>query len=150
MAPMRYICTLFATQTPTLLPCPIICTSINLMLIITPLKLNARTLSEPIPRLATSVGTGWNETADYIFYFYAWTGASTILPSLYSKYADMFEKETTKLLSRRVYIWIDVMLTMPLTLRTTGRPNRHYFENEKWLFVVSSQNCYHNHWGHIH
>ena len=46
--PMRYICNLFAKQIRTLLPWPI-CRSIDLMLIITPLKPNTRTLSRPIP-----------------------------------------------------------------------------------------------------
>ena len=46
--PMWYICDLFAKQTPTLLSWPIYI-SINLMLIITPLKPNTRTIRRPIP-----------------------------------------------------------------------------------------------------
>ena len=39
------------------------------------------------------------------------------------KYADIFEKETTKLVSWTIYISIDFMVTKPLLSRTTGRPN---------------------------
>ena len=46
---IRYIRDLFARQTPTLPSWPI-CSSMDLMLIITPLEPNARTLSRPIPR----------------------------------------------------------------------------------------------------
>ena len=67
--PMRYIRNLFAKQTPTLLLWPI-CISMYLMLIITPLRTNTKTLSRPIPTCpVASVGTGWNETAgNYNFY----------------------------------------------------------------------------------
>ena len=42
---------------------------------------------------------------------------------LYAKYAGLFEKQTPKLLSWPIYIyiWIDSMLTMPRTSRKTGR-----------------------------
>ena len=49
---------------------------------------------------------------------YAWMLAWT-------KYADIFEKETTKLLLWRIYISINFMLTTPLTLRRTGKPKQH-------------------------
>ena len=45
---MRYIRDLFPKQTPTLLSWPI-CISINLMIIITPLTPNTKTISRPIP-----------------------------------------------------------------------------------------------------
>ena len=60
---IRYIRDLLAKQNPTLLSWPI-CLSIDLMLIITPLGGNTKTLSRPIPTCpSASVGTGWNETA---------------------------------------------------------------------------------------
>ena len=48
--------------------------------------------------------------------------------SLYAKY-QIFEKQSTKLLSWKIYILIDFMLTTWLTLRTTGRPKRHLKNN---------------------
>ena len=60
---------LFVKQTPTLLLWPI-CILMDLILIITPLKPNTRTLSRPIPMpTAALVGTDWNEMGgSYNFY----------------------------------------------------------------------------------
>ena len=45
--------------------------------------------------------------------------------SIYEKYGHIFEKQTTKLLSWRIYISIDFMVTTPLLSRNTVRPKRH-------------------------
>ena len=57
--------------------------------------------------------------------------------AIHHNYADIFEKETTKLLSWRIYISIDFMVTTTLLSRTTGRPKRHL---KKWRLVISSRN----------
>ena len=64
----------------------------------------------------------------FTFLFYAKIPAcrsTCCLISLYAKYDHIFEKGTSKLLSWRIYVLINFMVTMPLTLRTTGRPKRH-------------------------
>ena len=60
--------------------------------------------------------------------------------AIYAKYADIFKKQTTKLLSWRIYISIDFMVTTLLFSWTTGRPKRHL---KKWRLislVISSRN----------
>ena len=64
---IRYICDLFAKQTPTLLSWPI-CTSMDLMLIITPLETNARTLITTKYRRLGGNGLERNRRQDYNFY----------------------------------------------------------------------------------
>ena len=60
------------------------------------------------------------------------TDMSVSLPSAglprpaYTLYADIFEKQSTKLLSWRIYISIDFMVTMPFTSLTTGRPRLYH------------------------
>ena len=41
--------------------------------------------------------------------------------------------------SWKIYVSIDFMVAMPLTLQT-GRPKQHYFEKQPWQIVISSQN----------
>ena len=95
--PMRYIYTLFAKQTPTLLSWPI-CTSIILMVIITPLKTNTRTLLRPISkRHLCGNGVKRNRRLQL--------SLLSLITSLYAKYPDIFGKETTKLLSWMIYIF---------------------------------------------
>ena len=112
-------------QTPTLLSWPI-CLSIDLMLIITPLKPKTRTLLRPIPtRCIRGNGVKRNRRLQLLLLREDRSVNNTPITSLYAKYADIFEKGTTKLLSWWIYISIDFMVTMPLTSRTTGRPKRH-------------------------
>ena len=63
-----------------------------------------------------------------------WRVINTLITSLYAKYADIFEKLTAKLLSWRIYILIDFMLTTPLLSRTTGKPKRHL---KKWRVMIA-------------
>ena len=53
------------------------------------------------------------------------------ITSLYLKYADIFEKQTPKLLPWKIYISIYFMVTKPFTSCTTGRPKRHLKPNRE-------------------
>ena len=67
---------------------------------------------------------GWNGLERNLrqgYNLYAKTAALTCPISLYAHYADIFEKGTTKLLSWRIYISIDFMLTTPILSRTIGQ-----------------------------
>ena len=129
---MQYISDIFRKQTTTLLSWPI-CTSIDLMLIITSLKQNhynyITTNTKPTPRWN---GMKRNRRLQLLLLREVQSVNNTIITSLYAKYADIFEEETTKLLSGVIYISIDFMVTMPFTSRTTGRPKQHYCENQTW------------------
>ena len=131
---IRYIRDVFARQTPTLLSWPI-CTSIYLMLCITPLETNTRTLSRPNtdsarPPRWERVGT--KPPA-------ATTFTQGLLRNQSLRRYGIFEKQTTKLLSWTIYISIDFMVSTPLTLRTPGRPNRH-LKKKRWRFAKRSPN----------
>ena len=84
-------------------------------------------------RPAASVGTGWNETAGKTTTF----TQGPLRNQSYAKYADVFEKQTTKLLSWTIYISIDFMVSTPLLSRTTDRPKRQL---TKWRLMISSRN----------
>ena len=112
---IRYIRDLLARQTPTLPSWPI-CTSMDLMLIITPLETNARTLIPTRP--AASVGTGWNETAGKTTTF-TFTRGLLRNQRLSAKYADIFEKETAILswtwrIYATQYVKVDIRTNKPL------------------------------------
>ena len=141
---MRYIRNLFAKQTPTLLSWRI-CLSIDLMFIISPLETNTKTLvysdqyRQPTRHLGGN-GVKGNRWLQLLLLREDRSVNNTPITSHYAKYANVFEKQTTKLLSWRIYISIDFMVTTLFTLRTTGRPKRHYFEKQLWRIVVSSRN----------
>ena len=61
--------------------------------------------------------------------------------AIHAKYANIFEKQTTKLLSWRIYISIDFMVTTPLTSRTTGRPRRH-LKKKKMAIIISDSDSH--------
>ena len=114
---IQYIRCLFAKQTPTLLSWPI-CLSIDFMLIITPLGKNKH---------YNSIMTN-TDTPDCL-----WERVGTKPPARLQLLREdscvikvsaiyIFEKQTTKLLSWRIYILVDFMVSTPLLAGTTGRP----------------------------
>ena len=121
---IRYIRDLFAIQAPTLLSWPI-CISMDLMLIITPLETNARTLSRPntdAPAPAASVGTGWNETAGKTTTFTRGFLRNQV-SAFRAKYADIFEKQTPML----SWTWrIYGIQYVKADIRTNKPLNRHF------------------------
>ena len=118
---IRYIRDLFAKQTPTLLSWPI-CTSMNLMLIITPLETNARTLittkyRRALPPRWERVGTKPPARLQLLR-----EDPCVIKDSAFrAKYADIFEKQTTFLLwTWRIYgiqyVKVDIRTNKPLNV----------------------------------
>ena len=116
---IRYIRDLFAKQTPTLLSWPI-CTSMDLMLIITPLETNARTLITTKYRRAgpprwERVGTKPPARLQLLR-----EDPCVIKDSAFrAKYADIFEKETIILSwTWRIYgiqyVKVDIRTNKPL------------------------------------
>ena len=144
---IRYIHDLFAKETPTLLSWPI-CLSIDLMLIITTSKkTNPRTLSRPNTDAPGRLGGNGLERNRRQLQLLRGDSCVIKVLAIHAKYADVFEKQTTKLLSWRIYISIDFMFTTPLTSRTTGRPKRHLKKKKmaiRGLFVKQTPkvNCY--------
>ena len=139
----------FAKQTRALLSWPI-CLSIDLMLIITLLETNTKTLSRPIPTAHSPPRLEWVETKQPAATTLREDSCVIKVSAIHAKYADILEKETTKLLSWRIYISINFMVTTSLTSRTTGRPKRH-LEKKKMairnLFAKQTPkvNCYRGH-----
>ena len=136
----------------TLLSWPI-CLPIDLMLIITPLETNARTLSRPNTDAPVRLGGNGLERNRRQLQLLREDSCVIKDSAFRAKYADVFEKQTTKLLSWRIYISIDFMFTMPLTSRTTGRPKRHLKKKKmtiRGLFVKQTPkvNCYRGHGGY--
>ena len=118
---IRYIRDLFAKQTPTLLSWPI-CTSMDLMLIITPLETNARTLITTKYRRARPprwerVGTKSPARLQLLR-----KDPCVIKDSAFrAKYADIFEKQTTFLSwTWRIYgiqyVKVDIRTNKPLNV----------------------------------
>ena len=119
---IRYIRYIFAKQTPTLLSWPI-CTSMDLMLIITPLETNARTLittkyRRALPPRWERVGTKPPARLQLLR-----EDPCVIKESAFrAKYADIFEKQTPKLLSWtwRIYgiqyVKVDIRTNKPLNV----------------------------------
>ena len=116
------------------------CTLIDLMFIIPSLNPNTRTQSRPIPtcRLGGN-GLKGNRRLQLLLLREDRSVNSDYF-TLREICRYIFQKETTKLLSWRIYISIDFMDTMAFTSRTTGRPKRHYFENQPWQSMISSEN----------
>ena len=118
------MCDICKKETPTLL-------SWTINTLIMRLKANTIAISRPIPTRHLCGNVVKMKLPVTTFTFYAKMRAKTCsLISLYAKYAYIFEKETTKMLSWRIYIWIDFMLPTPLTSRTTGSPERHLEETK--------------------
>ena len=107
-----YIRDLFARQTPTLLSWPI-CTSMDLMLIITPLETNTRTLSRPNTDAPVRLGgNGLERNRRQLL-----REDSCVI----AKYADIFEKQTTILswtwkIYGIQYIKVDIRTNKPLNV----------------------------------
>ena len=126
---MRSIRNLFAIQTRALLPWPI-GRSIDLMLIITPLKPKTRTLSRPMPtRQLTWNGVKRNRRPRL-----------QLLPVTRKCQRKRWDQNTPiysrkKLPSWTIYKSVDFMVTMLLTLRTTGRTKRHLKKKLKKMAI---------------
>ena len=126
-----------------------VCTSIDLMLIITLLKPNTRTLSQPNTDAPGRLGGNGLKQNRRQLQLLREDSCVIQVSAIHAKYADIFEKETTKLLSWTIYISLDFMVTTPPTSRTTGRLRRHLKKKKAILDLFAKQtpevNCYHGH-----
>ena len=91
---IRYFRDLFTIQTPTLLSWPI-CRPIDLMLIITPLETNARTLSRPNTDAPGRLGGNGLERNRRQLQLLREDSCVIKDSAFRAKYADIFEKQTT-------------------------------------------------------
>ena len=131
---MQYIRNLFAKQSPTLLSWPI-CISMYLMLIITPLGTNTKTLSRPISRPDVPGRLGGNGLERNRRQLQLLCEDSCIIKvsAIRAKYADIFEKQTTFL----SWTWrINGIQYVKVDIRTNKPLNSHF------RFRLSYRLCY--------
>ena len=112
----------------------------DLMLIITPLETNTRTLSRSNTDEPGRLGGNGLERNHRQLQLLREDSCVIKVSAIHAKYADILEKETTKLLSWRsgyTYQFISCLIRRFPSDHSTGKPKRQL---QKWRLVISSRN----------